>query len=772
MLTDVTANEPHPSRDRSGVIRRRVVTLALLAAAILVYIIPLLIGRDQLLLIWWSDCSMTLAAIAVTLKCVRAARQLENHERDAWIWFALGMFAWMIGNFAWAIHELAFNQFAPTPSLSDPPQLALPILFALGLWRYRTRFQPVGVTYLEFGNLGIILASILLIQIILFFGVINTASQPRFGIAVDFLRPVLNASAFFFGLVTVSLYLRGRRRSIMFLMLLSLAINGGTELLVSYSMLWSDYSSASPVNVMYMVALAFVYWAAFEQDEFSLRNSALELESDAEMRVMRARQWETLIPTIAVASVLVVAFGFHDRVTVIIAPYAAFALVLFVASLGLRDWWSHRIESNLRQQALASEEELRTSESDLKQKNEELANANLEFWGEMKKRIQIEEELRQSQKMEALGQLTGGVAHDFNNILAVIMGNLEVLDQRLGADSELRMLTADAVTASARGASLTRHLLAFSRKQALRPSSIEVCRLLEEMRTLLITTLGEAIRIEIETSCDLWPCVADRAQLENALLNLAINARDAMPEGGSLSIQASNVTLETRGSIDQADAEPGDYVLISVHDGGVGMPGYVMSKVFEPFYTTKDVGEGSGLGLSMVYGFAKQSGGDVTIRSELGTGTTVDLYLPRADASADSVTVEEAQDFRMGQGERILVVEDEPAVRRLVVTLLEDLGYEVFQAADGAEALAALADLDSVQLVLSDIGLPGGLSGRGVLSEASRAHPGLKTLLMSGYSTDSRGHEDEAEGSEEILRKPFRKIDLARKIRTILESDL
>jgi two-component system CheB/CheR fusion protein len=385
--------------------------------------------------------------------------------------------------------------------------------------------------------------------------------------------------------------------------------------------------------------------------------------------------------------------------------------------------------------------------------------------------MQVQEELRQSQKMEVLGQLTGGVAHDFNNLLAVILGNMELLDQRLGADSSLRAMTRDAIAASERGAALTRHLLAFARKQALTPSSVEVGQLLEGMKALLVSTLGETIRMEIDTADDLWPCVVDRAQLENALLNLVINARDAMTEGGSLAINAVNVTLGAERSAAEPDAEAGDYVLMEVRDAGVGMPDEVRAKAFEPFFTTKGVGAGSGLGLSMIYGFVKQSGGDVTIRSEPGVGTTVGLYLPRADISADSATARSARDFTAGQGERILVVEDEPAVRTLVVTLLEDLGYEVSQAEDGAAALAALDDLDSVRLILSDVVLPGDLSGPALLREAKRAHPEAKTLLMSGYATDSRRREDEAEGAVEILHKPFRRVDLARKIRSILESD-
>jgi len=758
--------------DRVGVVRRRSVTLTALVAAILVYVIPLVIGGDRRLLLWWSDCSMTLVALVVTLKCVNVTRQLTGHERAAWIWFSLGVGSWMLGNAVWATYELALNREIPTASLVDPLQLALPICFAVGFWRYRARFRPIGVTFLEIGNLGIVLASILLIYVVLFYSLIHPLDQAGIVVVLDFFYPVLDASAFFLGLVAVSFYLRGRRRSIVLLLLIGLATSCCTEIVIAYQQLWLDYSSASPVNVMYMLPLALAYWSAFEQDEFSKRGPPSNAGPDGDDQLRFGKQWETLTPALAVAGALAVTFGYYDRLDSSLVPFAFVALLIFAVSLGLRDWWSHRIESSLYEQALVREMELRDSENRLKEKSAELTSANLELWNEMQTRMQIQEELRQSQKMESLGQLTGGVAHDFNNLLAIILGNLELLDQRLKPDDELSALTRDAVTASERGAALTRHLLAFSRKQALTPSPVDVCGLLEQMRTLLGRTLGKAIQIEIETPSDLWWCLADRSQLENALLNLAINARDAMAEGGVLVIEAANVTLGAAQSTGEPAVEPGEYVSITVCDTGSGMPNEVITKAFEPFYTTKDVGEGSGLGLSMVYGFVKQSNGDVLIRSEPGAGTRVEVYLPRTAAPAHPAKAAEPQDFAAARRERVLVVEDEPAVRKLVVTLLEDLGYEVFQAADGAAALTTLDELDSFRLVLSDVGLPGGLSGYGVLNAARRAHPGIKALLMSGHAAGLYGEGDDAGGEvAEILHKPFRRADLARKIRSLLESD-
>jgi len=759
--------------ESAGGVRRRAITLALLVAAMLIYVAPLLVGDDQPLLVWWSDCTMTLAAAVVTWKCVQITRRVTANERRAWIWFSLGTGSWMLGNAVWTIYELALNRPVPIASLVDPLQLALPICLAFGFWRYRTRFQPIGVTFLEIGNLGIVLASILLIYVVLFYSIVHESEKLSVVAVLDFLYPVLDASAFFLGLVAFSFYLHGRRRFIVLLMLLGLATSCSTEIVVAYHQLWREYTSASVINVMYMIPLAFVYWAAFEQDEITRYVPPPEGERDVGGRVQLRNQWETLIPALAVGSALGVGFGYYDRLDTSLIPIAFVALVIFAVSLGLRDWWSHRIESNLYEQALARESELRTSEALLKEKSTELANANLELWSEMRTRMQIQEELRQSQKMESLGQLTGGVAHDFNNLLAVILGNLELLDQRLDSDPELSALTRDAVTASERGAALIRHLLAFSRKQALAPSAIEVSELLEKMQGLLLRTLDKKIRIEIETPQDLWWCLADGAQLENALLNLAINARDAMPEGGTISIEAANVALERAQTVPGTTLEPGEYVMIGVRDCGLGMPDHVKEKAFEPFFTTKDVGDGSGLGLSMVYGFVKQSGGDVVIHSEPGAGTTIEIYLPRVVVSEHAESEMETGDLPAGRRERILVVEDEPAVRKLVVTLLEDLGYEVFQAADGPEAIAAIDQLDSLRLVLSDMALPGGMSGHRVLGEAKRVHPGIKTLLMSGFAAGlpARGG-GRADGEEtEVLHKPFRRAELSRMVRSLLEAD-
>ncbi len=379
---------------------------------------------------------------------------------------------------------------------------------------------------------------------------------------------------------------------------------------------------------------------------------------------------------------------------------------------------------------------------------------------------QAEERLRQAQKMEAVGRLTGGVAHDFNNLLAVILGNMEYLADRLGAgDRHVRAVT----RAAERGAELTARLLAFSRRQPLRPRATDLSDLVAGMSELLARALGETIELTVGNAPGLWPVLADPGQIENALLNLALNARDAMPDCGKLSIRTTNATLEEpRPGL---EARPGDYVVLAVTDTGTGMSREVMERAFEPFFTTKDAGQGSGLGLSMVYGFAQQSGGFVSIESEEGRGTTLRLYLPRAEGALAAAN--EAPDTAApgGRGETILVVEDDPEVRALAVTLLENLGYQVLAAQDAMAALSFLHAPSRIDLVLSDVMLPGGMCGPDLVEEAKRLRPDLRVLFMSGYANHPARGSGPLSEAVAVLNKPFRKRDLARRLRAALGCD-
>ena len=382
---------------------------------------------------------------------------------------------------------------------------------------------------------------------------------------------------------------------------------------------------------------------------------------------------------------------------------------------------------------------------------------------------QREEELRQAQKMEAVGQLTGGVAHDFNNLLSVILGNLELLDERITSNGELKGLVAPAIRAANRGGALTHRLLAFSRKQALAPTVTDLGEMVGGMTELLRRTLGEAVEVDVIGDHKLWHCEVDHAQLEAALLNLAINARDAMPIGGRLTIETRNVVRDE--SPWDAGVVPSEYVTLAVTDTGSGMAAEIAERAFDPFFSTKDVGKGSGLGLSMVYGFVKQSGGHTELHSVEGEGTRVGIFLPRvADDGSSAGDAAGASAEPQSNGETVLVVEDDPDVRTLTVALLEGLGYTVVDAANADEALSLLGSTTRVDLLLTDVVLPGGTMGPELAEKATRDRPGIGILFMSGYARDVLGHHDQSIGGVEVLQKPFRKADLARKVHAVLHQ--
>ena len=381
-----------------------------------------------------------------------------------------------------------------------------------------------------------------------------------------------------------------------------------------------------------------------------------------------------------------------------------------------------------------------------------------------------EQQLRQAQKMEAVGQLTGGVAHDFNNLLAVILDNSEILQETLSDDDGKRRKLLEAVLRAAeRGADLTQRLLAFSRKQTLDPQAVDLNSSVAGMSEILRRTLGETIEIETEAAPDLWPCEVDPGQLENALLNLAVNARDAMPDGGRLTIETANALIEQDQLELEAEIAPGAYLLLTVTDTGIGMAPEILEHVFEPFFTTKDVGRGSGLGLPMVYGFAKQSGGHVTVSSEPGSGTTVKLYLPRSDRDRDRADRLGTQSEPRARGEVVLVVEDDLDVRTLSMALLDSLGYRVLEAGDGASATRALDEAAHIDLLLTDVVLPGGMSGTAVAREAAQRHPAIKVLYMSGYAAESMARHGKPDRGVLLLQKPFRRGELAHKVRQALD---
>ncbi|RUT31352.1 PAS domain S-box protein [Arsenicitalea aurantiaca] len=393
------------------------------------------------------------------------------------------------------------------------------------------------------------------------------------------------------------------------------------------------------------------------------------------------------------------------------------------------------------------------------------------FYGrDMSAQRESEEQLRQAQKMEAVGQLTGGVAHDFNNLLTVILGNAESLVDTLSADTEARLHAELVMSAAERGAELTGRMLAFARRQPLDARSTDVTRLLGDLERLLRRTIGESFEIEFVHAAGLWPALVDPGQLESAIVNLCINARDAMGRSGRITIETANMHLDEGYSRQHSEVQPGQYVMIAVSDTGCGMSPETMARAFEPFFTTKPVGEGTGLGLSMIYGFIKQSGGHIMLYSELGVGTVVRLYLPRSQAVAAGATERRTDGAPMGN-ETVLVVEDEAMVRDHLTKQLDSLGYRCIPAQNAAVALALLRSPIPVDLMFTDLVMPGGMNGRELAEEARRLRPELKVLFSSGYAENALLHQGRLPRGAHLLQKPYRRQALAEKVRAVLDGD-
>jgi len=385
-------------------------------------------------------------------------------------------------------------------------------------------------------------------------------------------------------------------------------------------------------------------------------------------------------------------------------------------------------------------------------------------------RSRLEAQLRQSQKMQSLGQLTGGVAHDFNNLLMVISGSLEDLPHVLHDPQQAAHLITEAVNATHRGAELTRMLTAFSRQQPLSPRVVDVGDLVARVETLLRRTLGEAVSVEVVRTVGVWNCEIDPAQLENAILNLALNARDAMPRGGKLTLETANVRVDQDYAEDN-DLKAGQYVLLAISDTGFGMSQETLVRAFEPFFTTKEPGRGTGLGLSMVYGFVKQSGGHVKLYSEVGEGTTAKIYLPRVLAHPTANVATPTHVVRtLGKGQLVLVVEDEPAVREVTIRMVGSLGYAVVAAGNATEALEIVGERPELALLFTDVVLPDGINGAELVRRVRVLRPGLPVLFTSGYTENAIIHHGRLDPGVTLIEKPFTRAELARRIEEALAA--
>ena len=461
-----------------------------------------------------------------------------------------------------------------------------------------------------------------------------------------------------------------------------------------------------------------------------------------------------------------------DRINFLLASIGA-ALTAMVVLAGLTAFVSMNRSRDATARARVEAGMRETLEARVAARTAELRTANARLIGEAQTREAAEDQVRQMQKMESIGQLTGGIAHDFNNMLAIVIGSLDMARHRLDTDPvRARTYIDNAEEGAKRAAQLTARLLAFSRQQTLIPTVIDANALVAAMSELLRRTIGEHVRLETVLAGGLWRSKVDASQVENAVLNLAVNARDAMESGGRLTIETANVALDDAYAALHADINSGQYVMIAVTDTGSGMPPEVVARAFDPFFTTKPVGKGTGLGLSQVFGFVKQSQGHVNVYSEPGRGTTIKLYLPRYfgedETAAAAATVETMP--RARSGETVLVVEDEAQVREMTVTALRDLGYVVRHAPNGAEALRLLSESLPVTLLFTDIVMPG-ITGRELADHALAARPGLRVLYTTGYTRNAVVHDGTLDPRTAFLAKPFNMADLANKVRQTIDGD-
>lgn len=433
---------------------------------------------------------------------------------------------------------------------------------------------------------------------------------------------------------------------------------------------------------------------------------------------------------------------------------------------------SFREARTIRASLAVASEELRRRGSELARINanleSEVASRTRELEAEMRRREQSESVLRQTQKIDALGQLTGGIAHDFNNMLTVVIGNLDTMLRRLrvldDAQATRLIKPAEAAMKGARSAAtLTQRMLAFARQQPLAPKPVDLRQLVSGMADMLTRTTGETIKIETVSGAGLWPVLADDNQLENALLNLVVNARDAMPNGGLITIETSNTFLDQAYAVQAGGVEPGQYVMLSVSDTGSGIPADKIEKVFEPFFTTKPAGQGTGLGLAMIHGFVKQSGGHIRIYSEIGQGTAVKIYLPRLNQSDSSVTraaTGKRAALRPGNGETILLVEDDDGVRSYAVEVLREAGYRIIEASDAESALRHFSNAEAIDLLFTDVVLGGTMNGRQLADAVAKLRPELPVVFTTGYTRNAIVHHGRLDAGVTLLSKPYASADL------------
>jgi signal transduction histidine kinase len=700
------------------------------------------LGFDRWAIHGWADMSWTIAALVVGLKSLFTAEKQRGLYRTAWTLWGLGCLSWFLGMLVWDYLELVKKVVTPFPSFSDIGYLTFTLFFIGGMFYYRSSVPTVPITLAEVGNLGIILCTLVIVEQIILFKPLKASSESWFYQVTAVMYPVLYISAFLFGLVCFWLYVRGGQRKVLLLILLGIAVHAFVNTLYAYSLLGKTYEAGAYFDIYWIIGFAFIYWAASEQDD--VKDGTAHVSEQQQQVERWSGEWEAFIPAVALLFILFVGFLFRKDLDTSLLYCIFPAGIVWILFLAIKGWWDHRLERMQFQGRLHAVEALQQSQ----------------------------EQLRQAQKMEAIGRLSGGIAHDFNNLLTAIQGYGEILEERLDPNHPLKRYAGEILKAAEMGATLTRQLLVFSRRQVSDVVVLDLNEVIRNMEAMLQRIVGEDIRLVVLLHPSPACIKTDRGQMEQVIMNLVINARDAMPNGGQIKIETSHVDPgEDRfpRNPDHDELRAISHVMLSVSDGGIGMDKEIQSHIFEPFFTTKDSKRGTGFGLSTVYAIVKQCGGQIQVFSEPGWGTAFNIYFPKVEESSEVDPRGEVGERTSTGLETILVVEDDPVLRDLIRESLRIRGYRVLEAGQGQEALERFLNYpESISLLVTDVVMPG-MNGPALVQKLLPCRPGMKVLFISGYTGEASDHMKIMEWEVPFLQKPFTPSSLARKVREVLD---
>jgi len=846
----------------------RVLTLSALISFNLFAGFILYISNLQIISLVWSDALYPIFYAITGWRCIQASNNSSINEKNAWRFFATACFSLCWAEFFWGFYEITLGVTIPTPSLADVGYLVFPIMMILGIWNYHFPDSVRKLSKAQIGDFGIIFSVIYIAHVFLFQSQISV-TESMAAVIIQILYGIELTAALFVGLIAITIHVRGKKRQILTLITSFIAGLFIMNFIYSYALLSSEYSNALPINVIYFISMTLLYMAAFEHDK---SKQTVEAYDEHVINNDRAKQWETQYPAIAITLVILEIVYFKDALNESSLSYTYVGVCIFVVSLAYRNWWGHKIEVSLRNEALDSKNKLQILNQDLKRSKDRLQLAleanesgiwdwnlltdeikfdsnwlemtgytseyaviNLNDWEKLvhpsdldehnetydlylnkkintneseyrikhndghyiwfndrgvfaewddngkpvrligvdtniTQRKEHEKQISHNQKMDALGKITGGIAHDFNNLLGIILGYTQLLKSSQDKKPEQSNYIEQIHKAGERGAKLTKKLLSFTSKQVYESEKTNLKNVLLQQQDMLQKTLTVRIKLLFDFADEIWPVFLNSSQLEDAILNMGINAMHAMDDDNSdhkLTISVSNQTLSNTEAHTLA-LEEGDYVLLCLSDTGCGMDEATKTQIFEPFFTTKG-DKGSGFGLSQVFGFVERSKGVIIVNSVEGKGCQFLIYLPRYCDETPEISETSTMKVVSGGNETILLVDDELALLDMLTKVLEQKGYQVFIAGSAMDALQILK-LEKIDLMITDMIMPK-MDGNELSNIVQNKYPDIKIQLVTGYTETKKQDMVDTELHNNMIYKPYNIEKILIKIREILNGN-